>query len=193
MYAAYLSRFLLPQSVCQYLNVVGLLHRDMGLPNPLLDNWTLSAVLKGIKRVLGVPPVPRLPITPDILLRIRSRLNLNCSRHASFWAICLVSFFGMFRKSHLLPISPAQFDPVRQFTRADFVRTTFGMVVSVRWSKTIQLGQRTIAIPLISNPTSLVCPVNAVSQAFTLTVGAESSSQAFCWQDASNSQTTIFT
>ncbi|XP_066929861.1 uncharacterized protein [Clytia hemisphaerica] len=39
MYAAYLARFLLPQSVCVYLNFVGLLHREMGFPNPLLDNW----------------------------------------------------------------------------------------------------------------------------------------------------------
>uniref|UniRef100_A0A7M5VH21 Uncharacterized protein n=1 Tax=Clytia hemisphaerica TaxID=252671 RepID=A0A7M5VH21_9CNID len=73
MYAAYLARFLLPQSVCIYLNFVGLLHREMGFPNPLLDNWFLSSVLKGIKRSKGVPPVPKLPITVDILSFIHSQ------------------------------------------------------------------------------------------------------------------------
>ena len=111
MYAAYLARFLLPQSVCIYINFVGIFHRDQGLPNPLTDNWTLSTVLKGIKRTLGSPPLPRLPMTTDILLRIRGLLNLMDSKHASFWAVCLVSFFGFFRKSHLLPSSVSDFSP----------------------------------------------------------------------------------
>ena len=38
VYAAYLARFLLPSSVCGYLNFVGLLHKESGLANPLLDN-----------------------------------------------------------------------------------------------------------------------------------------------------------
>ena len=105
LYAAYLARFLLPQSVCQYLNYVGLLHREMGYINPLSDNWVLTSVLRGIKRTLGKPPKPRLPITIPLLIGIRSRLNLNSSKHASFWAICLVAFFGLFRKAHLLPDS----------------------------------------------------------------------------------------
>ena len=105
MYAAYLARFLLPQSVCLYINFVGLLHKEMGLPNPLSDNWVVSTVLRGIKRTLGVPPTPKLPITIPMLLGIRSRLILNNSKHASFWAICLVAFFGLFRKAHLLPDS----------------------------------------------------------------------------------------
>ncbi|XP_066921328.1 uncharacterized protein [Clytia hemisphaerica] len=120
MYAAYLARFLLPQSVCIYLNIVGLLHREMGFPNPLLDNFFLSSVLKGIKRSKGVPPVPKLPITVEILSFIHSQLNLRDSKQASFWALCLVSFFGLFRKSHLLPVSQKDFSPDTFLTRDDF-------------------------------------------------------------------------
>ena len=121
MYAAYLARFLSPSSICQYLNYVGLLHREMGFLTPLADNWVLSSVLKGIRRILGTPPMPRLPITVNILIGIRSRLNLNSSRHASFWAVCLTAFFGLFRKCHLLPVSASAFDPKRQFIRSDFI------------------------------------------------------------------------
>ncbi|XP_066928222.1 uncharacterized protein [Clytia hemisphaerica] len=84
MYAAYLARFLLPQSVCIYLNIVGLLHREMGFPNPLLDNFFLSSVLKGIKRSKGVPPVPKLPITVEILSFIHSQINLRDT--VIFWS-----------------------------------------------------------------------------------------------------------
>ncbi|XP_057312267.1 uncharacterized protein LOC130653768 [Hydractinia symbiolongicarpus] len=56
LYAAYLAKFLLPQSLRLYILFVGLLHKEMGFPNPLNENWILSSVLKGIRRVLGVPP-----------------------------------------------------------------------------------------------------------------------------------------
>ena len=192
MYAAYLARFLLPQSVCIYLNFVGLLHKEMGLPNPLLDNWFLSSVLKGIKRSKGVPPVPKLPITVDILSFIYSQLNLQDSRQASFWAICLVLFFGLFRKSHLLPVSQGDFTPDTFLTRSDFTFVDSAVHVRVRWSKTIQFGQRTVTIPLVAIPSSHLCPVSAVSRAFRLSPGALDTDQAFCWRDSYFGSNRIF-
>lgn len=193
MYAAYLARFLLPQSVCVYLNFVGLLHREMGFHNPLSDNWVLSSVLTGMKRMLGVPPQPRLPITINLLLGIRSRLNLNSSKHASFWAICLVSFFGLFRKSHLLPTSSAAFNARINFTRSDFVLSHSQLLILVRWSKTIQLGQRTITVPLVAIPSSPLCPVAAVAHVFSLTPDVPANFQALCWHDSASFATSIFT
>ena len=93
LYAAHLATFLLPQSVYCYIRYVGLLHMEHGFPNPLSDNWVLTSVLKGIRRVYGVPACPRLPVTTTILQGIRSHLNLNCSKGASFRAICLTIFF----------------------------------------------------------------------------------------------------
>ena len=66
----------------------------MGFSNPLTDNWVVSSLLTGMRRVFGVPVQSRLPITVQLLMRIRTRLNLNSSRHASFWAICLTAFLG---------------------------------------------------------------------------------------------------
>ena len=192
MYAAYLARFLLPQSVCVYLNFVGLLHREMGFPNPLLDNWFLSSVLKGIKRSKGIPPVPKLPITVDILSFIHSQLNLLDSKQASFWALCLVSFFGLFRKSHLLPASQREFSPDTFLTRSDFSFVGSGVHIRVRWSKTIQFGQRTVTIPLVAMPSSHLCPVSAVTRAFSLAPGALPSDQAFCWRDSHLGSNRVF-
>ena len=192
MYAAYLARFLKPTSVCQYLNFVGLLHKEFSLPNPLLDNWVLSTVLGGIKRLHGSPPRPKLPVTTDMLLAMRQCLNLSNSYHASFWAICLTAFFGLFRKSHLLPDSGCAFDLTKQFTRGDFSLSSFGFIVHVRWSKTIQLGQRTLFIPLIRISQSVLCPVAAISQAFALVPGASLGHQAFCFL-GSDSRICVFT
>ena len=183
LYAAYLARFLLPQSVYCYIRFVGILHLEHGFSNPLTDNWVISTVLKGIRRVYGVPARPRLPMTVSLLCNIRSHLNLNCSKHASFWAICLTMFFGLFRKSHLLVESSPKFNSKQQFTRADFTQDTYGYLLAVRWSKTIQMGQRIVFIPLLPFPQHPLCPVTAISQALFLSPAAHSGSQAFCYQD----------
>ena len=49
----------------------------------------------------------KLPITA--LFFLSSILHLNISSDASFCAVCLVTFFGLFRKLHLLPVSASKF------------------------------------------------------------------------------------
>ena len=120
MYAAFLARSLKYSSIPNYLNVIGLMHKEFGLPNPLLQNWHLSSLLTGIKRAKEHSPQQKLPISLDILRIIRRQLNFTCSVDASFWKICLVAFFGMFRKSHLVTKGTTTFDPSTQFVKEDF-------------------------------------------------------------------------
>ena len=131
--------------------------------------------------------------SPPILLLIRSRLNLNNSFHASFWDICLTAFFGLFRKSHLLPDSATAFNPKRCLTRADFTPSAFGFLVQVRSSKTIQFGQRILTIPLVSCPGSPLCPVQAIRHAFSFTLQASPTTQAFCFHASINHTGSILT
>ena len=131
-YTAFLARTLKPSSIRSYLNIVGLLHKAFGLPNPLLNNWPLKSLLTGINRSKGVTTGQNQPITPAILMQLRANLDLTNSLDASFWAICLVAFYGMFRKSHLLPITPNKFDSSKQLTKADFKILTWGTLISIR-------------------------------------------------------------
>ncbi|KAK3718287.1 hypothetical protein QZH41_010094, partial [Actinostola sp. cb2023] len=147
-YAAFLARILKPSSIRSYLNIIGILHKEFGLPNPLLDNWALKSLLTGINRVKGSPPQQKLPITPAILMDIHSTLCFTNSLDSSFWAICLVAFFGMFRKSHLVPLSTSKFDPGKQLTKADFKIFSWGILIVIRWSKTIQFREREVKIPI---------------------------------------------
>ena len=120
LYAAFLARSLKFSSIPQYLGIIGLLHKKFGLANPLTGNWHLSSLITGIKRVLGHERLQKLPVTPSLLLKIYKAINPSYSVDASFWAICLVAFYGMFRKSHLLVQGNSQFDPDRQFLKSDF-------------------------------------------------------------------------
>ncbi len=181
LYAAFLARSLKSSSIKQYLNIIGILHKEFGMANPLRDNWHLGSLLTGIKRVHGSAPIQKHPITLDILRGIHAHLNLTYSVDASFWAICLIAFLGMFRKSHLVIAGKGTFHSAQQFTKSDFKFFPWGVIIWVRWSKTIQFRERVVSIPLPRVPGSIFCPVAAISHAFSFTVGAPVGSQAFQW------------
>ena len=154
-YVAYLSSFLSYNSLRQYLNVIRLLHLDAGFPNPL-TSFSLDFLLRGVKRVLGSPTHPKLPITINLLKGILSTLNLNDSFHRCFWGVCLVAFFSMLRKSNLLPQSHR--DSPSVITRGDLVFHPSYLLISIRHAKTIQYQQRVFQVAVPRIPGSPLCP-----------------------------------
>ena len=180
-YAAFLARRLCFASIKKYLTIVRLLHLEAGLSNPLKENWFLDTVLKGISRDKGKAVHRKLPITPTILLAIKARLDLSTPLHAVFWAASLVAFFGFLRKANLLPPSVAGFQPSKHLTRRDFLFTPDGIFLQIRWSKTIQCGERVLHAPLPRLLRHPLCPVEAILRAFLLTRGAPSEGPAFLY------------
>ena len=73
------------------------LHIVNGFENPLENKPRIQLVLRGIKRLSGNPRRMRCPITPELLLVIRSRLNLRFYDHCLLWASCCIAFFGFVR------------------------------------------------------------------------------------------------
>ena len=149
LYAAFLARSLKASSVRQYIGIIGTLHKEFGLKNPLIDNYFVSSLLIGIKCVKGDSHIQKLPMTIDILSRIYNILNFRSSFDSSFWAICLTAFFGMFRKSHLSLTSARKFSSVQQFCKSDFQFFDWGVLIHVKWSKTIQFRDKKVCIPFI--------------------------------------------
>ena len=148
MYTTFFTCFLLPESLCLCVDFVGLLHKKLDLPNPLANNWLISSIIREICWVYGTPVKSCLPITIGILLGIRSHLNLLNRRHALFWAICLVSLFGLFHKAHV-SVSGPMFNHTQQFTSYDFGNTKYGCSILVRWS--------TITVLLMRLSNSFLC------------------------------------
>ena len=95
-YIAFISSKLSFSSVRQYLNAVRLLHLEGGYANPLLDNWYISSILKGMRRLKGDASRQKLPITCQILQRILTVLDFDKPFDLCFWAACLVGFFSFF-------------------------------------------------------------------------------------------------
>lgn len=162
----------------QYLNIVRIIHQENGFPNPMKDNFDFQLVLRGIRRALGDRVQSKSPITTEMLREIRTRLDLSTVTDSAIWAAMLVGFFGLLRKSNLIPDVAKKFNPVRQLQRQDFEFCQDKINITIKWSKTIQFGQRTRVIPLLASNGNL-CPVNAILNHFKITCAAGTTEPAF--------------
>lgn len=157
-YAAYLASTMKPCSVRQYINVVKLLHVENGFKNPLEGDWFLSTVLKGIDRTNGVQAHRKLPITLDILRSVSTLLDFAQSLDCTFWAACLIAFFGMLRKASLFSNEADNHMRV-----GNCIMYSWGLVINSTFSKTIQCQEREVFVALPYNgKDKVLCPVYAL-------------------------------
>jgi len=161
-YIAFLARRLRYSSIIQYLNVIRILHLEAGCANPLQNDYFLKTVLKGARRQLGDNVSRKLPMSPQLLLRLRKILDVTKGEDKVFWAVCCIGLFSLLRMANLLPESGASFDPVKQLCRSDCVIIQGSVVLVVRHTKTIQCGERHLLIPLPVLHPSPLCPVRAL-------------------------------
>ena len=161
LYAQFLSRsFQSVQSIRNYISGVKVLHLLLDL-DYTAESFQLHLLLKGIAKLNPHIPRKAFPITPTILSEFFKLLDLRKSKDATCWCLFLIMFFLMARKSNMVPLSANDFDPVKHLLRQDVMVSDNLLVVSLKWSKTNQLGDRLLKIPLLSIPGSCLCPVKA--------------------------------
>ncbi len=177
-YIAFLAQRLSYNSIPKYLTVIRLMHLELGLSNPLEKNWVIDCLLKGIKRQLGCQVTKKLPMTPEIILQVKSVLDLASARDVVFWSACLTLFFGMFRISNVL-VRDKHYVLGKHLARQDIQVGESGLVLIIRWSKTVQFREKCIKVPLPSIPNHPLCPTTAVLKALSLTYGAAIQGPAF--------------
>ena len=165
-YSAFLARSLSASSIPAYLNAVRILHLEHGHTDPTKGNFHLATTLRGIRRIKGLTVSQKEPVTPKMLLAFKHHLDLDNPVHATFWAVCLVAFFGLLRKANLLSKGLAQFNPEKHLRRGDIFFFTDWVVVVNRWSKTIQFSQRVLTIPLPRIPQHPLCRYTALHNTF---------------------------
>ena len=59
----------------QYLNIVRLIHLELGLKNPLKENWFASSVLSGIQRGKGASQYYKLSVDISMLCKFHQKLS----------------------------------------------------------------------------------------------------------------------
>lgn len=128
----------------------------------------------------GVSVARKAPVTPPMLLAIRSQLNLSFPMDCVFWSACLTMFFGLLRKSNLFCNEGGERSSKR-LTRDCFLVESNQRCVTViiKWSKTNQFKDRVLKINLPLLSPHPLCPVSAVVQAFTMHSPSSPTAPAF--------------
>ena len=96
-------------------------HIEHGLGDPLANTLRLERVLRGIKRSQasrGPPRPPRLPVTRDTMLTIRSVLDLSAPDNRMLWAAACTAWFGFLRISEFT-CPPSGFRPELHLSFSD--------------------------------------------------------------------------
>ena len=162
LYAQFLSRSMKSaNSVRNYIGGVHTLHLLCEVPYSGKGNVELKLTLRGIARLKPHMQRQAAPLSPNILLRMRQFLDLETVVDCTMWALMLLAFFTMSRKSNLVVTGSNMFDPSKQLCRSDIQVGSKGLLVTYRWSKTNQFGQRVHVVPIIAMPGSPLCPVTA--------------------------------
>ena len=129
----------------------------------------LEHVLRGIKKEhakKAKPTLTRLPITPNILLKIRKIWEEDASNfdHIMLWAACCTCYFGYLRSGEICVPSPKEYDPSAHLSINDIAVDCHdkpSMVsLKIKASKTDPFRQ---GVTIFLGATgSTLCPVNAL-------------------------------
>lgn len=162
LYAQFLSRsFKSPQSIKNYLSGVKTMHYLLGYTTDSINEFLINLGLRGIARLHPHLIRKAEAITPEILMRMYSYLDIKNPVDVVYWCLFLFAFFLFARKSNLVPDSVKDLKNKRFLLRGDVQIFDNILIVTMRWSKTIQFGQRVLKTPLIEIPHSVLCPVSA--------------------------------
>lgn len=69
-----------------------------------------------------------------------------------YWCLFLFAFFLFARKSNLVPTTKKDFENKKFLLREDVKFEVDYLLVYLKWSKTIQFGERILEIPIIAIP-----------------------------------------
>ena len=167
LFASFLSSSVSHQTIKCYLAAVRSLHIEQGLGDPLANTLRLERVLRGIKRSQasrGPPRPPRLPVTKDTMLIIRSMLDLSIPDSCMLWAAACTAWFGFLRVSEFT-CPPSGFSPELHLSFSDLAVDSHthpsGVVLLIKASKTDPFRKGFhLLLPRTDGP---LCPVTALS------------------------------
>lgn len=162
LYAEWLSRtFKAPRAIRIYISGVNTLHKYIGAPCDALHSFELDLMLRALDLSMYHIPNKRLPVNRDMLHKICHACNYIKPLGATLKVAFLFGYYGFLRQSNLAPHEANSLDSARHTCRGDILLQPPGIVVILKWTKTIQRGENVPLIPIPRIPGSLICPYQA--------------------------------
>lgn len=154
-YIVILAKSLSYESIKKYLGAVRHLHRTWGVECTASHSYHVYRVIQGVRRVKGGMSMCKMHITPDILRRIYSVLDMVKIEDLAFWCASLMAFLTFFRKSNLCLEKESDFDEDKHLQKKDIEVGEDWVKVTARWSKTNQFKERVAVIPIVRTKGSI--------------------------------------
>lgn len=152
LYITHLSYSLKYSSICNYLSAVLSLHNFFGYDAIAKNSFLVRCTLHGARRLLGDTVLSADPLLPKHLLELYKHLDKKSTVDLVFWTALCLGYRCLLRKSHFTKSN-------HTLQREDVSFTDYGILVTLRSSKTVQFRERVVTIPVIESPGSILCPV----------------------------------
>ena len=156
LYASFLSAFMAPSSIHNYISALWSHHRALGL-EAFPSNYILQQTLRGIRRLGSSSRRPRHPLSVEELRAFFLCINTILPLDLVFWSALTLAFRALLRKSHYTP-SP------HTLRWRDVSLYPDHLVLLIPSSKTDQFSSRPHRIVLNSSPGCCLCPVKWLTE-----------------------------
>ncbi len=160
LYVQFLSRsFKSVDSIRNYVSGVRTMHQILGFSLDKVNQFILNLTFKGVSRKPCHQVKQALPISPELLLKMYAVLDNSDINSSVFWCLFVFAFFLLARKSNLVPTTLQDLKEPKFLLRGDVLIEQHKLLVKMKWTKTIQFGQRVLSSPLVRVKSSPLCPV----------------------------------
>ena len=157
-YAIYLSFTMQTVgSIKSYCATVCETHELKGF-EPIRRGKRYYKTIRSLSRILQHEVKQAQPITIDLLKKISLIVDTTDQKQLAIWVAMLFGFFLFLCKSNLVPETRIH-DNLHRLSRQDLKIDGEIMIVTIKWSKTIQFAQRKLQLPMILDSSSTICPV----------------------------------
>ena len=149
-----------PATVKHYLSPFKSLFQEWMVPSVVKDlaylAWSLT--LQAISYSAGPQPDNRSAVTKEDLIRLVAVCKTDPSRVPLRVAL-VFGFLGYLRISNMAPPTAQPFDPTRHSSWADVRPCEQGLLLDIKWTKTLQAQHGVTTIPLTALLDQRICPV----------------------------------
>lgn len=158
LYIVYLARRLSFSSIRNYISALNNHLKDLSYPPIDYEDYRLKKCMSGVKRVKGVEVKRAAPLLPKDLLKMFGKMTV-APAHTSVRAAMLLSFRALLRKCHVTSSDSS-------LLRQDFSFKSWGILLTLRKSKTNQYREHLHQIPVSKVRDMRMCPVYWVQKHF---------------------------
>jgi hypothetical protein len=127
----------------------------------------INFTFRGISRLKCHSVKQAEPITPLLLY-------INAFQESSILVLISFCLFLLARKSNLVPTFFKDLSNHKCVLRSDVSHFNDNLIVTLNWTKTIQVGERMLQTPLLGLPGSCLCPVSAYNNMLKVMPGTSS-------------------